>query len=217
MKWDAVNFDHNAISIKFTVTQYSLDGKRHIEEKPRTKNKSSRRTLPMIPALSDKLKTMLTEREEWQRLCGSSYNKDYLDFVYVDEMGDRIKPDYITEAFNKVLKKQGLRKVRFHDLRHSCASLLLANGVSMKEIQDWLGHSTFKTTADTYAHLAFNSKLSSANVLNVGTAFGKLALDAPVGDERRDTEDITGRQSCRIDTKKTGDADTARDTEDEDG
>ena len=95
-------------------------------------------------------------------------------------MGDRIKPDYITSAFEKALKKHGIRKVRFHDLRHSCASLLLANGVSMKEIQDWLGHSTFKTTADTYAHLAFDSKLSSANALNVGTAFGRVALNAPV-------------------------------------
>jgi integrase len=93
-------------------------------------------------------------------------------------MGDRIKPDYITQRFDKVLKKHGLRKVRFHDLRHSCASLLLANGVSMKEIQDWLGHSTFKTTADIYAHLSYDSKLASANALNIGTAFGKLTQSA---------------------------------------
>jgi integrase len=180
LKWEAVDFEQNAISIKFTVTQYSLNGKRQTEAKPRTKNKSSRRTLPMIPALSDKLLAMREERDEWRRLCGKSYNNEYLDFVYVDEMGDRIKPDYITQAFERTLQKHGLRKVRFHDLRHSCASLLLANGVSMKEIQDWLGHSTFKTTADTYAHLAFDSKLSSANALNVGTAFGRLALNSPV-------------------------------------
>ena len=181
LKWDAVDFEQDAISIKFTVTQYSLNGKRHIDAKPRTKNKSSRRTLPMIPALSEKLLSIREEREEWRRLCGKSYNNDYLDFVYVDEMGDRIKPDYITQAFEKVLKKHNLRKVRYHDLRHSCASLLLANGVSMKEIQDWLGHSTFKTTADTYAHLAFDSKLSSANALNVGTAFGKFSQTQGLG------------------------------------
>jgi integrase len=94
-------------------------------------------------------------------------------------LGERIKPDYITQAFERVLKKHGLRKVRFHDLRHSCASLLLANGVSMKEIQDWLGHSTFKTTADSYTHLAFDSKLASANALSVGTAFGKITQSQP--------------------------------------
>jgi integrase len=179
LRWEAVDFENNSISIKFTVTQYSHDGKRQIEAKPRTKNKSSRRTLPMIPALKAKLLAMQEEREEWRRLCGRSYNNEYLDFVYVDEMGERIKPDYITQAFDRVLKKHGLRKVRFHDLRHSCASLLLANGVSMKEIQDWLGHSTFKTTADSYTHLAFDSKLASANALNIGTAFGKIAQLQP--------------------------------------
>jgi len=174
LKWDAIDFEQNSISIKFTVTQFSHNGKLQIEDKPRTKNKSSRRTLPMIPALREKLLTVLSEREEWRRLCGRSYNNEYLDFVCVNEMGDRIKPDYITQAFDKVLKKNGLRKIRFHDTRHSCASFLLANGVSMKEIQDWLGHSTFKTTADIYAHLAFDSKLSSANALIAGTAFGKI-------------------------------------------
>jgi len=197
LKWDAVDFEQNAISIEFTVTQYNLNGKRQIEAKPRTKNKSSRRTLPMIPALSDKLLAMKKEQEEWQGLCGKSYNKEYLDFVYVDEMGDRIKPDYITQTFDKVLKKHKLRDCRFHDLRHSCASLLLANGVSMKEIQDWLGHSTFKITADTYAHLEFDSKRSSANALNVGTAFGKLAQEKSVDTEQRN-DGINSRKKDRL-------------------
>ncbi len=55
--------------------------------------------------------------------------------------------------------------MRFHDLRHSCASLLLASGVPLKQIQEWLGHSDFAITANTYAHLEFNSKLSSAKAM----------------------------------------------------
>ncbi|MDD5840998.1 MAG: tyrosine-type recombinase/integrase, partial [Gemmiger formicilis] len=51
------------------------------------------------------------------------------------------------------LRDFGLRPIRFHDLRHSCASLLLANGVPMKQIQEWLGHSDFSTTANIYSHL----------------------------------------------------------------
>jgi integrase len=175
LKWNAVDFKQNSITIQYTVTSCNLNGKRQIVEKDRAKNKSSRRTLPMIPALSDKLLRMKTEQEEFRRLCGKSYNKEHLDFVYVDEMGDRVKPDYISSAFQAVLKKHNLKRVRFHDLRHSCASLLLANGVSMKQIQEWLGHSDFGTTANIYAHLAFDSKLASADALNVGTAFGKLA------------------------------------------
>jgi integrase len=57
------------------------------------------------------------------------------------------------------------RSARILYLRHSCASLLLANGVSLKQIQEWVGHSTFAMTADTYAHLEFNSKRQSAGAM----------------------------------------------------
>ena len=74
-------------------------------------------------------------------------------------------PNYITSTFPNLLKKNGLRKIRFHDLRHTCASLLLKNGVSMKQIQEWLGHSDFSTTANIYSHLDYNSKILSANAM----------------------------------------------------
>jgi integrase len=71
----------------------------------------------------------------------------------VNDIGDLIKPNYITQHFEQVLKKNGLRKITFHELRHNCASLLLKSGVPMKEIQEWLGHSSYSTTANIYAHL----------------------------------------------------------------
>jgi len=64
-----------------------------------------------------------------------------------------------------------IRIIRFHDLRHSCASLLLAQGIPMKSLQEWLGHSTFATTADTYSHLDFSSKQESAKAISA--AFSK--------------------------------------------
>ena len=63
------------------------------------------------------------------------------------------------------MEKNKFRRIRYHDLRHSCASLLLANGVSLKQIQEWLGHSDFAITANIYAHLEFDSKLASANAM----------------------------------------------------
>ena len=59
-----------------------------------------------------------------------------------------------------------LPDIRFHDLRHTCASLLLANGISMKEIQEWLGHSSYNTTANIYAHVDSSSKENSANTIS---------------------------------------------------
>ena len=71
-------------------------------------------------------------------------------------------------VFPKLLEKHGLKRMRFHDLRHSCASILLANGVPLKQIQEWLGHSDFSTTANIYAHLDYSSKLSSAQAMTAG-------------------------------------------------
>lgn len=72
---------------------------------------------------------------------------------------------FSADHFKLLLHQNGLRHIRFHDLRHSCASLLLSQGIPMKQIQDWLGHSTFATTADIYSHLDFNSKQDSADAI----------------------------------------------------
>ena len=80
----------------------------------------------------------------------------------MNEQGDLIKPEYVTRTFHSVLEARGMKMIRFHDLRHSCASLLLANGVSIKEIQIWLGHSNYSTTANIYAHLDVAAKQNAA-------------------------------------------------------
>ena len=78
---------------------------------------------------------------------------EYTDYVCVDALGKLYDPDFVTGHFGQLLKKHNLKKIRFHDLRHSCASVLLAQGVPMKQIQEWLGHSDMSTTADIYSHL----------------------------------------------------------------
>ena len=83
-------------------------------------------------------------------------------------MGNLLMPDYVSNSFKLILRDFGLRPIRFHDLRHSCASLLLANGVPMKQIQEWLGHSDFSTTANIYSHLDYSSKISSAEAMMNG-------------------------------------------------
>ncbi len=162
LKWDAVDFEQNTLVIKHTVTSCNLDGKLTIVESDTTKTKSSMRTLPLVPFVRERLLTLKEEQKENRRLCGRSYSKEYSGYICVNEIGDLIKPNYVTEFFPKLLEANGLRRIRFHDLRHSCASLLLANGVPMKQIQEWLGHSDFSTTANIYLFQSKAYKKSGA-------------------------------------------------------
>ena len=116
-------------------------------------------------------------------MMGNTYNHKYDGYVCVNQLGNLIQPDYVSDMFPKLLDKYGLRKIRFHDLRHSCATLLLSLGYSMKEIQEWLGHSDFMITANTYTHVDYKNKIrminSVENVLN-GNSMLDVALDAPL-------------------------------------
>ena len=168
LKWNAIDFANETITIRHTVTTCNLDGKQVLVASDTTKTKSSMRTLPLVQVFKERLLDVKAKQEQNMKLCGRSYNKDYLGYICVDEMGNLLKPGYLTTSFPLLLEKNGLRKIRFHDLRHSCASLLLANGVPMKQIQEWLGHSDFSTTANIYAHLDFNSKISSAQAMITG-------------------------------------------------
>lgn len=136
-------------------------------------------------AFQKKLRELRKQQKEDQRLFGNCYNRKYLGYVYVNEIGELIKPDYITEAFSNLLKKNGLRHIRFHDTRHSCASLLLRNGVAMKDIQAWLGHSDYSTTANLYAHLEMSESVQrSASRLNSGLFHNAADLsELPTGDD----------------------------------
>ena len=165
LKWDAIDFERNTITVQHTVTSCNVDGKNMLVAADRTKTKSSMRTLPLVPFMKERLLQQKKVQAENRKLCGRSYVKDYLGYVCVNEIGAILKPNYISTSFPKLLENNGLRHIRFHDLRHSCASLMLANGVAMKQIQEWLGHSDFSTTANIYAHLDYSSKLHSADVM----------------------------------------------------
>ena len=175
LKWDAIDFEANTLEIRHILTQAYLDGKKVLVQADRAKNKSSLRTLPLIPEIRDRLLEIKGQQEVYKKLCGRCYNKEYLGYLCVDEVGNIFRPNYISEAFPKFLKANGMRPIRFHDLRHSCASLLLSNGVPMKQIQEWLGHSDFSTTANIYAHLDYSSKLSSAQAMAASLSLGDVS------------------------------------------
>ena len=168
LKWDAIDFERGTISVNHTVTTVELDGRLMDWAQDSAKTKSSLRTLPLVGAFKDYFMQVKQAQEYNKAICGDCYNYDYDGYVFVDEMGNRMKPNYLTTEFPDFCEKHGLRRMRFHDLRHSCASLLLANGVPLKQIQEWLGHSDFSTTANIYAHLDYTSKLTSAQAMESG-------------------------------------------------
>lgn len=166
LKWDAIDFERNTITIKHILTTVKVDGKYAIVEADRAKTKSSLRSLPLVGNFREKLLELKEQQKENMRVCGNCYNHRYDGYIFVDPMGNIISPNAVTENFSKILERNGLRHIRFHDLRHSCASLLLANDVPMKQIQEWLGHSDISTTANIYSHLDYKSKITSANVMD---------------------------------------------------
>lgn len=189
LKWDAIDFNRGTLTIKRTVTQTKIDGKYQVIEQDSAKTKSSLRTLPLVGSFKEYFMEVKKAQELNKKVCGNCYNYDYDGYVFVDELGDRMKPDYLTNFFPEYIQKHGMKKMRFHDLRHSCASLLLANGVPLKQIQEWLGHSDFSTTANIYAHLDYTSKISSAEAMEKGlllpgaNGFESKWMDATDADE----------------------------------
>lgn len=162
LKWDAIDFEQNTITIRHTVVETTVNGRKELIMKDKTKTSSSYRTLPLMPEFKTKLQLLKKQQENNRRICGSCYIEKYNGYVFVDPMGALYTPRYVTDAYKAVLKNNGFDYVTFHGMRHSCASLMVANGEQMKTVQEWLGHSDIGTTANIYSHLDFQSKVSAA-------------------------------------------------------
>ena len=100
------------------MTSTRIDGKKILVEADRAKTKSSLRTLPLVDPIAERLKAVKEQQEYNQKICGNCYNQEYLGYVFVDAMGNLIQPDSVTTGFPQLLKENGLRRIRFHDLRH---------------------------------------------------------------------------------------------------
>ena len=162
MRWSAIDFENKTITVNHKVTELTENGKTIVYAEDKLKTKSSYRTLPLIPVVEEKLLEHKAKLERNQKLFGNNYCKEYMDYVCIDEMGKLFRPNFVSDHFGWLLKKYGLKKLTFKELRHSCASMLVAEGIPMKSIQEWLGHSNFSTTADIYSHIDYHAKQQSA-------------------------------------------------------
>ena len=146
LRWQDVNLEAGTLSIKTSLQR--IDGEFVLAE---LKTDSSRRTIKLpnicIAALHDHLERQGQERS----FIGEAW-KDW-GLVFTEEDGNPLSRYAVTKRFQRILAGAGIPKRRFHDLRHTCATLLLTQGVPLKVVQETLGHSLFSTTADIYAHV----------------------------------------------------------------
>ena len=160
LRWGNVNLETKTITISETLQQ-NTGG--NYTDKPKTE--SSYRTLPMTDNVYSALIAHKSLQNERKSVMGNYYVCN--DYVCTQVNGEVITPNYLSRVFHSVISKSDLPTIRLHDLRHSVASNLIASGISVVDVKDWLGHANASTTLDVYSHAAKSSKDRIANALQV--------------------------------------------------
>ena len=159
LQWDSIDFDNKVLTICHTVSKVTKT-----VAKDKTKNASSRRSFPLTAEAMAIFKQAQENEQQNRQICGKAYQENPYVFKWPD--GRPFSPDYVSKHFRMLLSKHGLPHIRFHELRHSCASLLLNNGCTLKDVQEWMGHSDVKMTANLYGHLDATRKKGMADTLS---------------------------------------------------
>ena len=155
LKWDSIDFEGDTLTISHTVVKVTT-----LVEKDKTKSKSSHRSFPLLPEMREMFLAIRNEQEKYRKEFGRAYTKT--DYVFCWPDGHPFSPDYVSRKFSRLLKAHGFEHIRFHELRHSCASLLINQGYSLKDVQEWMGHADISVTANIYGHLETQRKLDMA-------------------------------------------------------
>jgi integrase len=159
LRWQAVDFNANTITINHTVV-----GGSHIVAKDSTKSYCSKRTYQLLPDVKDLLLKLKDQQEGYKRRLGPGYHDN--DYIFKNPNGMPYRPDSLTRSFKRALERHGLPQMRYHDLRHSTASILVDKGWDINDIKEWLGHADISTTANIYAHISHRKKVSLAQDLD---------------------------------------------------
>ena len=160
IKWDAVDFENNTLAIRHTVT--SANGE--LFKTNATKNDSSYAVLPMPDMIKNALIDWRSEQLRFKAIQPNDYIEEGYICTRID--GNLIKPDYVTDHFQVLLRQNCMPIIRFHDLRHSSANFLKYLGFDLKDIQVWLRHGDIQTTMNIYVDLDMDEKRNIADVLN---------------------------------------------------
>lgn len=165
LKWQNIDFGNDTFLIAHTVTETKVDGHLQMVKEDLTKNSSSYRSLPLVAPVKELLLEKKQSIQEYRKLFRRSYYREDSDYVCVNEIGELIKPRTLSDNFKRIIRQNKIRNLRLYDCRHTAASLMLKNGVNMKQIQMILGHSDFATTANIYSHLDYSDKIPATETM----------------------------------------------------
>lgn len=159
-----VDWENHILTVRRTVTQQTIGGHNTVTVKPYTKNRQPK-TFVIVDNLIDLLRKLQCEHTQNEKLFGNGYVRDWDGYMMRYNDGQLISPNALTRSFSQFIEKHGFKKVRYHDLRHSCASILYANGTDIMTIQEVLGHAQLSTTL-MYTHKLSDRKTSALAQMN---------------------------------------------------
>lgn len=164
LRWKDVDFENGSIRVTQTL---SNDGK---ELLPYTKTKSGARSIDLPEETIARLRKHKQMVEEEKQSANVEEYRD-LDLVVCTEYGTQTNKSNLRRIFNLAIKRAGIKQIRFHDMRHTHATLLLLQGVNPKIVSERLGHATTRLTLDTYSHLLPSMQKETA------TKFGQMIFN----------------------------------------
>jgi len=176
LHWDDVDLDRGTLSVRQSLQR--VEGRLQLVE-PKTQR--SRRTIALPERIITALAAHRTRQLAERLRAGAGWRDSGL--VFTTRLGGPIEPRNLTRHFHRVMERAGIQHRRFHDLRHTCASMLLAQGVQARDIMETLGHSRIGTTMDLYAHVQDEGRRAVAEKMDAALA----ALDRPPAPVREAT------------------------------
>ena len=160
LKWSAVDFEKKTLSIKHTVVRVKT-----VNAEDETKTVAGKRVLNLFGTAESCLRQIEKEQLRNKEFFQSDY-QNYDGYVFTWEDGRTYNPDYISKLFKKAMKAFGRPEITLHNLRHSCASILINKGWDIKKLQYWLGHTDAQTTLNIYSHFIRQRLNASDNDLS---------------------------------------------------